>query len=116
MTLDGIFSDQRLAEFDLKGIYYQEAHIHLLSCGTRVQHVNGLAVTSVASPSFSLLHGKQEAGRKCVLYGDSGFPRPSRWNDWVVFRAMRDQILFYFTAVYTSTVSESFIIIIILQT
>lgn len=74
MTSDGTFSDQRPAEFDSKGIYYQEAHIHLLSCGTRVQHVNGLAVTSVASPSFSLLHGKQEAGRKCVLYGDSGFP------------------------------------------
>lgn len=79
-------------ESEAKGIYSQEACIHLLS---RVD-VNAACWWHQQSlPQFSLLHRKQEADRKCVLCGDSAFPvvlvewlccfQKDAWSDFLLF-------------------------------
>lgn len=51
------------------------------SFGMWTRRVSRLAVTSAATPFFSPLHRKQEADRKRVLCGDSGFP--AVWVEWL---------------------------------
>lgn len=79
----------------MKGTYYQEAHIHLLSNFLWDLHPACKQTDCDISGHSLCFPAAQEAGSVCCV--EIVCFLTCRWSDWVVFRVMFGQIFFYFT-------------------